>query len=105
MSGFLLLKAFVECFCRAYRLSLIAREIPREDILSAIHNSACNRVWSMAQRLGVDQELTLSGGVAKNSAIVRNLSEKAELDINVPKEPQIVGALGAALIASDMAIT
>jgi (R)-2-hydroxyacyl-CoA dehydratese activating ATPase len=43
----------------------------------------------------------MTGGVAKNRAVVCALSEKLKVSIAVPPEPQIVGALGAALLARE----
>ena len=52
--------------------------------------------------LGVQREVTMSGGVAKNRGVVAFLEEKLGHPIHVYKEPQIVGGLGAALHAKGL---
>lgn len=53
----------------------------------------------MMDRMHPEPELTLTGGVAKNVGVLDTIRRRTDLPINVPDEPQIVGALGAALIA------
>jgi activator of 2-hydroxyglutaryl-CoA dehydratase len=55
----------------------------------------------MTKRLKVEPEITFSGGVAKNQGIVKAMKALFRMAINIPEEPQIVGALGAALCARD----
>jgi len=57
----------------------------------------------MVDRIGLEAQLTMTGGVAKNSGVVEQIRSKLGMDPNVPDEPQIVGALGAALIAAAVA--
>jgi activator of 2-hydroxyglutaryl-CoA dehydratase len=53
----------------------------------------------MVKGIGVHGAVTMSGGVAKNSGVVRLMEEKLGQPIHVHSEPQIIGALGAALLA------
>jgi len=53
----------------------------------------------MIERIGLEEPVCMTGGVAKNIAVVKALEEKLDAKINVPEEPQITGALGAALLA------
>ncbi|MCF8048547.1 MAG: 2-hydroxyglutaryl-CoA dehydratase, partial [Desulfarculaceae bacterium] len=48
----------------------------------------------------ITPRVIMSGGVAKNAGVVALMSERLGVDISVPDEPQIVGALGAALMAA-----
>jgi predicted CoA-substrate-specific enzyme activase len=85
-------------------ISLIAAGEAVEDILAAIHRAVVERILAMAASLrGLPSFLlgrvVLSGGVARNEAVARLLSEKLGMDTRVPANPQTVGALGAALIA------
>jgi (R)-2-hydroxyacyl-CoA dehydratese activating ATPase len=88
-------------FAESEVIALVAQAIPIEDILNGIHQAICYRLSGMLDQLGVEPEVTMSGGVAKNIGIVRKIEKKLGLKINIPQEPQIVGALGAALIARD----
>jgi predicted CoA-substrate-specific enzyme activase len=90
-------------FAESEVISLVAEAKPKEDIINGIHNAICNRISGMMDRVGPRPEVTMTGGVAKNSGIVAKIRQKVGTKINVPEEPQIVGALGAALIARDLA--
>ena len=68
-----------------------------EDIAYAVHLSVVDRVTAMLERIGITGELVFSGGVANNRCIVQLLEKKLGIPVQVPKVPDIVGALGAAL--------
>ncbi len=86
-------------FAESEVVSLVARNRPREEIIRGLHRAIVNRVWSMAKSIGIQGAVTMSGGVAKNIGVVGLLEEKLGREIHLPPEPQIVGALGAALLA------
>ena len=86
-------------FAESEVISLVAQNHPKEEIIRGIHRAIVNRVWSMVKALGVEREVAMSGGVAKNRGVVAFLEEKLGHPIHVYKEPQIVGGLGAALHA------
>lgn len=75
----------------------------RSDIAAGIGRAMAERVSKMAKRVGVRKEVTITGGVAKNSAVVSSL--KDILGVEILKlngfDPQIIGALGAALFARE----
>ena len=70
---------------------------PPADIARAVHLSVVDRLVGMLHRVGVTGEIVFSGGVARNPAIARFVGEKLEIQIRIPPQPDIVGALGAAL--------
>jgi predicted CoA-substrate-specific enzyme activase len=86
-------------FAESEVVSLVAQNHPKEGILRGIHRAIVNRIGSMVQSIGVNGEVTLTGGVAKNSGVVVLMEEKLGKRIHVHSEPQIIGALGAALLA------
>jgi predicted CoA-substrate-specific enzyme activase len=86
-------------FAESEVISLIAQNEPRKDIIRGLHRSVVNRIWSMVQTVGVQGAVTMSGGVAKNAGVVGLLEEHLGGPIHIHWEPQIVGALGAALLA------
>jgi len=86
-------------FAESEVVSLVARNHPKEEIIRGLHRAIVNRVWSMVSGIGVRGAVTMSGGVAKNIGVVRLMEEKLGQPIHVYSEPQIVGALGAALLA------
>ncbi|MCW3981936.1 MAG: acyl-CoA dehydratase activase [Candidatus Bathyarchaeota archaeon] len=70
-----------------------------EDVISGLHRSIANRVYSMACSVGFEKELAFTGGVAKNKGFVDALSRKIGWNPLIPQEPQIVCAFGAAITA------
>jgi predicted CoA-substrate-specific enzyme activase len=91
-------------FAESEVVSLIAEGCPAEKIMRGLMDSVATRVSSMVHRVGLEQKVMLTGGVAKNRGVLQAMREKLETDITVSEEPQIVGALGAALIARDEAL-
>ncbi|HTF99136.1 MAG TPA: acyl-CoA dehydratase activase [Nitrospirota bacterium] len=69
------------------------------DIARAVHLSVVERLSAMLHRIGFEEAVVFTGGVARNRAIVQLLRDKLEIKVLVPDEPDIVGALGAALHA------
>jgi len=86
-------------FAESEVISLLAKHTPREQIVNGLQRSIVNRIWSMVTSIGVQGEVTLTGGVANNKGLVLLLEEQLGRSVNVPENPQIVGALGAAYIA------
>jgi len=88
-------------FAESEVVGLIHQGYERRDIIQGIHASVADKTRALMGRVGIEPEITMTGGVAKNVGVVRALEDKLGLSINIPEEPQIVGALGAALIARD----
>ena len=88
-------------FAESEVISLFARGTSKQDIASGIHKSIARRVAGMAKRIGVEPKLVFCGGVAKNRAVKRYLEVELGYEIEVPKYPQLTGAIGAALIAQE----
>jgi predicted CoA-substrate-specific enzyme activase len=92
-------------FAESEVVSLMARGEKPENILSGIHHAIANRIAGMFARTGVEDEIFFSGGVAKNSGMRKALEEVLGKKIVSSKEdPQLVGALGAALIAQERSL-
>jgi predicted CoA-substrate-specific enzyme activase len=87
-------------FALAEVISLVALKTTVPNIVRGIIVGVANRVVSMVHRVGLVKEVALSGGVAKNGGVVRALEQKLGVKIATSSiEPQLMGALGAALIA------
>jgi predicted CoA-substrate-specific enzyme activase len=91
-------------FAESEVVSLVARGEKVEDIVAGLCRAVAERTRALAQRVGIASEVTMTGGVAKNLGVVRALEELIGHKFNLPQEPQIVGALGAALFARDAAL-
>ncbi len=88
-------------FAESEVVGLIHQGHDRKDIIGAIHRSVADRTRALVGRVGIQPRIILTGGVAKNLGVVKALQERLGHEVIVPEEPQIVGALGAALIARD----
>jgi predicted CoA-substrate-specific enzyme activase len=87
-------------FAESEVVALVAKGMPKEDIIRGLHDSIAERIYGMVVRLRAHAPFVMTGGVAKNSGVVRAIEKRLDADIIVPDEPQIVGALGAAILAS-----
>jgi len=90
-------------FAESDVVSLIHREEPKPEIARAIFDAMAERVSSMVHRLGINQDIALVGGVAKDVGFVASLKRRLGMDILIPEEPLFAGAVGAALIAAKRA--
>lgn len=88
-------------FAETEIISLVneGREIP--DIISALHRAVANRVASLARGIGIEEEVLMTGGVAKNPGMFSALAGALGIELRAVSDPQMNGALGAALIAED----
>lgn len=86
-------------FAESEVVSLVAEGRPREEIISGIHDAIAERTLALARRLGVKAPVVMTGGVAKNQGVVKSLECRLGTKILIPPEPQIAGAVGAALSA------
>lgn len=87
-------------FAESEVISLIAQNKSKPDIIHGINQSITTRIFAMIARLNCTPVYMMTGGVAKNKGVLMELSRKLETDIITGSEPQICGALGAALIAA-----
>lgn len=86
-------------FAESEVISLIAQNKETPDIIRGLCDSVASRTAALVSRVGKEEKIMMTGGVAKNIGVVKSLIEKLQMPIVVPPEPQIVGALGAAIIA------
>ena len=76
----------------------------KEDILNGLHEAIANRVMALVKKVGITDKFVVSGGIGRNVGLVKKIEERLDgLKVNLPPEPMIVGAVGAALIALDRA--
>jgi len=70
-----------------------------ENILSGVHSSLASRALALMKRAGLDDEVTFVGGVARQQGMVKALEQTIKRKVNVSEKPDMMGALGAALLA------
>ncbi|MBS7249698.1 MAG: 2-hydroxyglutaryl-CoA dehydratase [Candidatus Freyarchaeota archaeon] len=88
-------------FAESEVITLLAKGERRENIAAGLCQSIAERIATMVKRIGLREEVVMTGGVAKNRGVVKLLENKLNTKISVPEEPQIIGALGAALEARE----
>lgn len=86
-------------FAESEVVALVAKGTPKEDIIRGLHDSVAERIFGMVRRLRGGPPFVMTGGVAKNAGVVRSVASRLGHELLVPEEPQIVGAIGAALMA------
>jgi predicted CoA-substrate-specific enzyme activase len=87
-------------FAETEVVSLRAQGKAVEDLIAGVHRAIASRVTVMGSgMLSGQAEVVFTGGVARNTGVRRALEETGRVRCVVPPEPQVVGALGAALIA------
>jgi predicted CoA-substrate-specific enzyme activase len=90
-------------FAESEAVSRIAEGTAKEDILAGLHRGLAAKIQAMVGRLGIAPDCALVGGGAKDIGLVRSIEEGLDCKLLVPDEPQIVAALGAALMAWEIA--
>ena len=88
-------------FAESEVISMKNRGVPRQHIARAVHSSVADRILAMLNRIGFGERIAFSGGVANNPCIVQMIREKlVDVQVEVPENPSIIGALGAAIEAA-----
>lgn len=90
-------------FAESEIISLVAHGEPVDRILLGLHAGLVSRILAMIRSVGLSPPLLLSGGVARNTAMVALLEQQSGQRVHLPSRPQLMGAFGAALLAADRA--
>ena len=90
-------------FAESEIISHLAKGMLPEDVLMGVHQAITSRCVSLARRVGIESEVTFTGGVSRNVAVVMLLEQAVGMPINVSPDAHFCGALGAALFAHDRA--
>ena len=85
-------------FAESEVISLRAQKTKKEDIAAGLIESIILRTTAMVKKLGMKPELVFVGGVANNPGVVKAFEKALDTKVQLPEEPQITGALGAALL-------
>ena len=88
-------------FAQQEVVALLSRGEKLENILAGLHDALASRVAALARRLGIEPDIVLTGGVAKNIGMVEAVRQNLDCEIFVPEEPLLTGALGAAILAKE----
>ena len=88
-------------FAESEVLSWLGKGKKIEDILWGVHQSIASRSVGLLRRVGIEEQVTFTGGVTRNVAMIKAIEEKLETTLNVSEDSHYMGALGAALFALD----
>jgi predicted CoA-substrate-specific enzyme activase len=86
-------------FAESEVISHVARGEKKEEILLGICQAIVDRVSGIVRSVGVKPPVAMTGGVSLNRAVVKLMGDRLGCQILLPPDPQITGALGAALMA------
>ena len=88
-------------FAQQEVVALLSRDEKLENIVAGLHDALASRIATLARRLGIEPDVVLTGGVAKNGGMVRSMEQSLGCQVLVPEEPLLTGALGAAILARE----
>jgi benzoyl-CoA reductase subunit D len=77
-------------------VSLIHQKTPKQDIARSVMNAIAGRIASVARIVGLEKDVVMVGGMAKNEGFLDSFKKNIEMDVLVPEDPDYMGALGAA---------
>jgi predicted CoA-substrate-specific enzyme activase len=86
-------------FAESEVVSLVAKNTALPDVIHGLNKSVAVKTASLVRRVGMEEAVMMTGGVAKNTGLVRELENHVGTKIRVSQYAQLCGAIGAALIA------
>ena len=88
-------------FAESEVVSLVAQSTAPADIIHGLNKSVAGRTAALAKRVNGTPKYMMTGGVAKNQGLVKELEKSLGAPVEVSEYSQLCGALGAALFALD----
>jgi len=88
-------------FAKSDAIQYLRQGVPKSDILSGLHDAIATRSFNLLKKVKIEKDFTITGGISKNKGMVSELREKIGLDPLLCEDPQLIGALGAALFAAE----
>jgi predicted CoA-substrate-specific enzyme activase len=90
-------------FARSEVTRHLRRGTPKASILGGLHAATADRAFGLLKRVGMEADFVISGGIAKNTGVVKRVEDRVGLPAFISEDPQIIGALGAAIFAREKA--
>lgn len=85
-------------FAESEIISLLAQDIPKENIAAGILKSIASKGVSILNKGRIEEKIAFTGGLAQSKELVKMLEESLDKEIFITEDAQIIGALGAAII-------
>jgi bzd-type benzoyl-CoA reductase Q subunit len=90
-------------YAKSEATGLLRKGWSKEDVLAAYCKAMAERIYALVERVGVKPEFGVTGGMAKNRGVMERLMPMIGLERMKTKwDPQIAGAVGAALFGYAM---
>jgi predicted CoA-substrate-specific enzyme activase len=90
-------------FGESEAITRISEGIPKEDIAAGVNKALASKISSLIKKIKLDEPCALCGGGALNTSLVKTIESELNTSLLVPPQPQIIAALGAAIVASTSA--
>jgi len=88
-------------FAKTEAINYLRKGVAKGDILAGLHDAIATRSVNLLRRVSIEKDFTITGGISKNSGMVKKLTDKVGMEPLMCEDPQLAGALGAALFARD----
>lgn len=88
-------------FSESEAISRIAEGEKKEDLLAGLHRALAAQIHSLMERIGVEREVAIVGGGARDVGLIQAIEEVSGFEVLVPPDPHMIAALGAALLARE----
>ncbi len=88
-------------FAKSEAIAYLRQGIAKSDTLAGLHEAISSRSVNLLKRVSIEKEFSITGGIAKNRGMVAKLREKTGMEPLISEDPQIIGALGAAIFAQE----
>jgi len=86
-------------FAESEVISQLSKGVDKANIIAGVHQSVASKACGLANRGGLEDDVVMCGGVARNAGVVRAITRQLNRPVIVAPNPQITGALGAAIFA------
>ena len=90
-------------FGESEAISRVAEGASKEDILAGVHQALANKISALIDRVELEKDCAISGGGGLDAGLIKSVEEKLGVQLLVPPQPQIITALGAAIMAEEIA--
>lgn len=90
-------------FAESEVVGLIHAKTEKTDISKAIHDAMAGRIVSMIRRVGVNEDVVMIGGVARNPGLMELMKKELHVEnLFIPDDPEFGAAVGAAVVAAEL---
>ncbi len=88
-------------FAKSDAINYLRKGVSKSEILAGLHEAIATRCHNLLKRVSIQKDFSISGGISKNKGMVAKIKEKIGMEPMLSEDPQIIGALGAAIFASE----